>query len=667
MSVLSIKPLVQPRDDGLQLSYQLPHRIYCAKAYPVLSPNGSSIIIYGSENGLKVIWRGGSEPVPTERRMKDKLDGTGNDDAIMIVDSDEEVTPELSKDEYSKVQLENRTSGIDISHPFDDIIRYVDIPLGGKVLDLAVPHCVPDRTRSSFGISPPVLSQMIVISAICADFSTRVVALPLAPPQGMDTAASAQGIQTLSISGSVSHQEIPRGVTMTFTFRRDEEGQSTNRAQVQGAPAKDESSGSQAEGRWDLLVATHSAEASGTLLVYRIPIIQQSSQIETSYFLLKSHIHPIQKHYLPAPARSISFSPSPYPSARHSNLLVSFSSGYVKVYSCLAPKPSKVSRSQQGSSGDTDTAEPQGRWLITLYPSFEQSSTEVACRKTVVDAKWVLGGRAVIVLLADGEWGVWDIEGAGPGSEGPLHHQSSVHGVTGGSLTRFAVSGRVVGMPQAKSSQTADSIMPERARFVPLTPSTKRIREDTLFKGSHSFSQPSVCGEISVIQTNSLRDAAPEESILLRHGNQSVIIPSLLSLWRNAVKVTGTFDALNRCRMSSLGNLVIPGETMNGIDHLPVAPRRKREIGYREFDILITTEHRLIILAPRLSEPKQEQPDSIMAQQITKGPSGETDQLMLMKGELDVDGVDRVLSEMASPYRPRNTVRDPSRRGRIFS
>lgn len=647
-------------------SYHLPHRVYCAKAYPVLSPNGSSIIIYGSETGLKVIWRGGrdpnllQDPVSTEGRAKEKPDGLDNDDAVMVIDSDKEATPELPNYEYPKVQFANGKA----ERPFDDIIGYVDVPLGTKVLDLAVPRCIPDMARSSLGVFPPVLSQMIVISAICADFSTRVVALPLAPPQDTNADAS-QGVQTLSISGSGSHQEIPKGVSMTFTFRDDEEGQS--RVQIQGELCKDNSSRTQTEGRWDLLVATHSAEASGTLLVYRIPMLEQSSQVEAKYFLPQSHIHPFQKHHLPAPARSISFNPSPYPSSRHSNLLVSFSSGYVKVYSCLAPRQCKVSRSQRDLNGDADAAESRGRWLVTLYPGFEQCSTEVACRRTIVDAEWVLGGRAVIVLLADGQWGVWDIEGIGPGSEGPLHHKSSVHGVTGGSLTRFAVNGRIIGTPQAKGSQTADSLPEQRARFVPLTPSTKRMREDTLFKGSHSSSQPSVCGEISVIQTNSLRDAAPEESILIRHGSQSVVIPSLLSLWRNAVKATGTFDSLNRCRVSCLGNMDILGERMTGIGHLPVAPRKTGEIGCREFDILITTEHRLIILTPRPVEPEQEHTNPTIAQQISKRSSVETDQLMLMKGELDVDGVDRVLNEMVSPYRPHDTVRSPLRRTRTFS
>ncbi|KAL1962749.1 hypothetical protein VTN77DRAFT_9203 [Rasamsonia byssochlamydoides] len=663
------RPLVRRRDDGLQLSHQLPHRVYAAKPYPVLAPNGSAIVIYGYENGLRIIWRGGrsflplQKPAAAEKSEEKQANGTHHDDAVMIIDSDdEEPAPEPAKAEQPTVQFEDEETEVDPSHPYEHILRHVDIPLGTKVLGLAVPSFLPEKARSSLEAFPPILTKMIVVSAICADSLTRVVAVPLTPPHPTNTDPSTWGIQTLSMSGSVSHNEIPTGVSITFTCQEDEEDSRRSRSQRRASFSKVDSTAVRDGEKWELLVATHAAEATGTLLVYRIPILQQSTRAGTSFSFSPQHVHPIQRHALPAPAKSISFNPSPYPSERHSNLLVAFPDGYVKILSCLA---SKSPRRTQASGTDNEAAEPEGRWLITLYPGFEQSPNGFGRRKTVVDAAWVLAGRAVMVLLADGEWGVWDVEGSGPGSEpGPLRGQSSIRGVTGGSLTSFSVSGRIVGNPQTGKSQVGGGgpTPPEqRAKFAPMTPSTRRVREDTLFKGAQSPSSPSLCGEISVVQTNSSRDPAPEESILIRHGDQIATIPSLLSLWRNAVKSTGTFDASSRCRVTNIGNVHLLGEKLNGISHLPAAARMEREVSNRrEFDTLITAEHRLIILAPKLTGQQQQQ-----AKPVTEvRPSAETDQLMLRRGELDVDGMDRVLSGMAGANRP---GRSPLKRMRVFS
>ncbi|KAL1984570.1 hypothetical protein VTN96DRAFT_8872 [Rasamsonia emersonii] len=670
MSSSLARPLVRRRDDGLQLSYQLPHRVYAAKPYPVLAPNGSAIVIYGYENGLRIIWRGGrsflplQKPAVSEKSEERQPNGT-HDDAVMIIDSDdEEPAPEPAKVEQPAVQFEDEETEVDASHPYEQILRHIDIPLGMKVLGVAVPSFLPEKARSSLEAFPPILTKMIVVSAICADSSTRVVVVPLTPPHPTNTEPSTWGIQTLSMSGSVSHNEIPTGVSITFTCQAGGDDSTRSRSQRRASFSRVESAPARDGEKWELLVATHAAEATGTLLVYRIPVIERSTRGETSFTLSPQHLHPIQRHALPAPAKSISFNPSPYPSERHANLLVAFPDGYVKILSCLATKSNRTSRGT-----DSETVEPEGRWLITLYPGFEQSADGFGRRKTVIDAAWVLAGRAVMVLLADGEWGVWDVEGSGPGSEpGPLRGQSSIHGVTGGSLTSFAVSGRIVGNPQTSKSQVGGggpTPPDQRAKFAPMTPSTRRVREDSLFKGAQSPSSPSLCGELSVVQINSSRDPAPEESILIRHGDQIATIPSLLSLWRNAVKSTGTFDASSRCRVTNIGNVHLLGERLTGISHLPAAARKEREANRREFDTLITAEHRLIILAPKLtgSGPQQQAKTGAELHEKVQQPSAETDQLMLRRGELDVDGMDRVLSGMAGGSR----FRSPLKRTRVFT
>ena len=161
-------------------------------------------------------------------------------------------------------------------------------------------------------------------------------------------------------------------------------------------------------------------------------------------------------------------------------------------------------------------------------------------------------------------------------------------------------------------------------------------------------------------QTNSWKDALPDESILLQHGNQSAVIPSLLSLWRNAVKASGTFDASNRCRVSPIQDISLMGERLKGIGHLPAASRHTRG---QSFDMLLTAEHRVVILAPKLTES---QPAPVPRAPAVETLTTETDQQMLQKGQLGVDGMDRLLSGMASTKRSLR-IGSPIKRARIFT
>jgi hypothetical protein len=581
----------------------------------------------------------------------------------MIIDSDdEEPAPASSNQDNIEYEVfEEEEVEVEPSRPYEPIIRHVDIALGTRVLKVAVPSLLPEKARSLGYTVPPILTTSIVLSVACADSKLRVISLPLAPPHP-STKVSDLKIQTLALAATISHNEIPKGVSITFTCETDEKYEDLGRSRSQQVPQG-------LSGQWSLLVATHAAEASGTLLVYSIPIGQAANG---SYTLPTKDIQPPQKHLLPASARTISFNPSSYPSARHAHLLVTFPDGYVKILVC-----STSSKDSKDASAD-EKAERGGKWLLTLYSGFEQSPSALGRRKMIVDAAWVLSGKAVMVLLSDGEWGVWDIEGAGPGSEpGPLVGQSSIHGITGGSLTAYSVSGRILGGPQAiNKSQTAASEgqLEQRGKFAPMTPSSRRVREDTLFKGAQPVATPSTDGEISVVQINSSRTAMPEESILIRHGDQIAIIPSLLSLWRNSVKATGTFDASNRSRVSPLAGISLYGERLTGLAHLPSPFREETDNGdQQEYEILVAAEHRLIILGRDLSTAITAAPKRAVGH-LTSQPSAETDQLMLSQGQLDVDGMSRVLTTMSGALQPSlqptlhaNGFKSPIKRARIFS
>ncbi|KAJ5885274.1 hypothetical protein N7495_009784 [Penicillium taxi] len=638
-------PLVRTREGCLQLSYRLPHRVNAAKGYPLRAPNGSSIIIYGSDKGLKVVWRGGrqfSELKSPEISRQDKNASDNGGDTVMIIDSDDEAEAEAPpSQELPRYEFSSQESEVDPSFPFEPILRQIDIHLGSEILDLAIPRVLSEESRSPLDPFPPILKTTIIVAAVCADLSTRILTLPLCPPHPKQIDPKSWETQCFSING-VSHQDVPRGVSLTFTCQEIEEDQGHN--------SRDR------PGKWDVFVATHSAEGSGVLLLHRIPIREESSG---SYRLLAEETSS-QRRLLPSPAQRIAFNPSAYPSTRHSNLLVAFHSGCVKIYSCFSfKKPAKVTaRRSSNANEEYQTLDTEGRWLISLYPGFEPGSTGFPRRKTIIDADWVLGGQSIMVLLMDGEWGVWDIEGTGPGAiKGPLHRQANVQGVSGGSLTAYAVSGRIATQPSNTQSETE-----QRPRFAPMTPSTKRVREDTLLKGSLRAASPSLRGQISVFQTNSSQEALPDESILLRHGLQSAVIPSLLSLWRNAVRSTGTLDASNRCRVTPFQDVNMMGENFQAISHLPAPVRRSRANDRPLFDVLVAAEHQIMIIAPRLTE-SQELPKA----QAKKENTAEDDQKKLRQGELDVEGMGRLLNGMASGTGSVRIATSPVKRARIFA
>lgn len=637
----------------------------------MLAPNGSSIFIYGYNNGLRIVWRGGKSFLASPRRKS--VHGGGqtesatkipnNDDSIMIIDSDEEEPAQATPSDQGKVEyeiFEDEEVEIEPSRPYEPILRYVDISLGTKALKLAVPSVLPEKARSHNYVVPPILNTSMVLSVVGADSKLRVISLPLSPPHP-STKTADLAIHTLTFDATVSHNEIPEGVSMTFASDLASQNVDSGLRRSQ-QPSTDETNI-----RWNLLVATHATEASGTLLIYHIPVVRGAKDV---YTISSKDTSPPERHFLPAPAKTIKFNPSPYPAARHTHLLVSFACGYVKILTC-APA---LNANKDASSGSVRST--GGQWLLTLYPGFEQQADARGRRKTIVDAAWVLSGRAVMVLLSDGEWGVWDVEGAGPGSEpGPLVGQASSHGVTGGSLTAYAISGRIFSGTKGTnnvSTTSKEGVSEQRGKFAPMTPSSRRVREDTLFKGGQPLAASSSQGQICVSQTSSSRAVFAEESILIRHGDQIATIPSLLSLWRSSVKTTGTFDASHRCRVSPLVGINLYGERLTGLTHVLLPPRADiNEDEQQEYELLITAEHRLIVLSRDLTpNPPAAAPMEAANEPETTDTNLEKDQFMLNQGQLDVDGMSRVLTSMSGVLPPAvqsNGFRSPIKRARVFS
>ncbi|KAI9847291.1 MAG: hypothetical protein M1837_002878 [Sclerophora amabilis] len=707
MPSFEFEPDVFSDDKLLQSRCELPHRIYTTKVYPISSPNGSSIIVYGHEYGLRVVWSGG-KPFQTSsegsKQSQAQADGVRND-AIMILDSDDEDPPEKSQpglDDAPRFAEEDESDSTSLHRP---IIQYLDLPLGTNVIHLAFPSIQSDTSHVPFANQPPIIPQKLVMAAACSDNTIRIITLPLIPPSpaskereelrdNVDMANAGHGRwneQMLTIGGNTGHQDTPSGVAITFTPRRtglnddtevedgreDEEDVAQSQASLRrSAPRR----GSFAEQEWDLLVASISPEMSGLLVVHKIPIINSIIGTSKEFGMAPDQVTPLQRHHLPSPATSISFNPCPSTARRHSHLMVVGSGSAVRIYECISTpsKPQKLAAGRRSSIHNLSTSE-QGSWLISLYPGFESSKqsasrglavaeSSVARRKVIVDAQWVLAGKAILVLLADGEWGVWDIEGASPENDKEgLSGEVGRRLLQGSAKTTWSLTGWLE-KPVVKSTAARNlsdvNETETKSNFAPRTPHTRRMGEEMLFSGNSGQGSSHTQGGISVRRNPEMDyNAKVDETVIMWYEGVVAVIPSLWSYWkvqlqRNRHGGSGNlFKPDEEGRIIRLDGIKLYGEKISAIDLFPSRSKmgsmtqsngganiRGSAPGFTlPSDVLIAAEHRLIIASTAQPSPKS----SLPAPRKEAQPS--SDHRLLVAGELDVNGIDRVLANMGNP------------------
>ncbi|KAI9822379.1 MAG: hypothetical protein M1827_000098 [Pycnora praestabilis] len=690
-----LKPRVSRKHDIIQLSYELPHRTHTAKVYPVPSPNGSTIIIYGHEHGLQVLWRGGRPFKRFEKPKADesKVNGTSSD-AIMIIDSDDEepTKPTEKQESHNDGPIyEDDEEEFDPSEPYPPILQDLNLMFGTDVLHLSFLNLPSEKL-------PPIFSHKLVVAVACADCTVRIITLPLTPPSpaskaqkdlrsndGFGNVESGRcGEQVLILGNNTGHRTIPNGVSMSITPRHnpirdsadmDEDEDDDNPSHPVSSGIRPSASRSRSrirqsteENEWDLLLASHSPEISGLLLLYRIPIITEISESKTEHLISTEHILPFQTQYLPSPASNISFNPSLYPARRHPHLLVTDTKGGVRIYECFPPQSRDRSSSGQRSSVQERPDVEQGSWLISLYPGFESSKQPgstpngLGRRKQIVNAQWCLGGKGVIVLLSDGEWGVWDIEGAGPGAKkGPLQGEGNRLGVQGGALTQFSIRGQVDGSLAESSTlgRSSTSESKTSSKLAPMTPGTRRVREEVLFSGPSagitSFSQAGICVTRTAGQGPNKQE---DEALLFWHEGNVVALPSMLAYWQKEINGGGgsgsLFTSGRRDRPSRIDGLNLYGELNNGVDQFPQVLPNNADTAPSQPEILVALEHRLVILMTARRAPSRSE-NMFQQQPEEKSP---VDQQLLARGELDVSGMDRMLASMANGDQRNGTTRN---------
>lgn len=614
------------------------------------------MVVYGHEHGLRLVWYAGRGFKTQANVPAPKVNGTSKNDPMVIDLDDDDDEPATTDKPAAPAEFEEEEEEVDPSAPYRDVIRYIDIPLGTAASQIAVPHIPSDTAQASPGTLPSIYEDHIVVVAACTDLTIRVISAPLDPPAANAHEISQMDIHIVKMMGSNSHQQFVSDVAITHTGAVTTEESVETQKQQSKPQTRSQSQSKQAdeEGdnvKWSLLVASISCTGSGLLLIHQIPL-QKNKIVPTP----ESSI-PVQRTFLRAPSMSakLSFNPSAHPAERHSTLLVTLpQASAVQVYQIFPPH----TRERRGSTATNDSVSTtrstkapgtdRGKFLISFLPPFSQEDIELGQRrKRVLDAKWVAGGRAVVALLEDGEWGIWDLEAVGPTSSSSganlIRGQGNISGIHGGSLTKFAIRSSILPSVETKPKSSTSEPQPTSGSLVPMTPSTRKTRSEGLFQGStlgNGASQAGVQqqGAIYVEEKPSTRSSY-DESVVLNFADENIYLPSVLSFWKNETKPL------------RLPPVKLGGQPPRSISLLPTSQSSDESFGTAASvfgttpappDFLIQTPHRLVLSLNPLSA----QPVATDASTQTALVPSERSTL-LESGDLDLDDMDRILDNMA--------------------
>ena len=593
---------------------------------------------------MSILWRGGrplkkSVSPPEQPAKPVKVNGTSND-AIMIIDSDDaEPAKPAPKQAAPQAEFEDAEEELDPDQPYPSVVQQVRLPLNAEVLHIAVPQIPTVTALRPTDTIPAIFRTKMVFSVVCADSTVRVITLPLGPPShaAKDRPLGAKSYVGEDVVKVHGHQGIARGITMTWTARSEPTASKAtpeDEMDVDGADDTNATPGRRRrkqQGRlrsrpregdgYDLLVASHSSEIGGLLKIWRFELAETSLNVA----------HPIAPYKtltLRKPATRIAFSTAQYPKRRHSQLLVADSTGSARIYDLFAPN----SRMRHTSGSHAES----GAFIATFNSTFEPVKSNahtpaiLATRKAIIDAAWTSDGNHILALLADGEWGVWDVDRSAPS----LSTDPSAF-----SLRGFVGTAEKEGNTGATSSPKRSG----RSLLAPMTPNTRRRKEDNLFQGAPSSGVVASRGGVSVASLPSFNGAASEDSVIIWYGSDVYRIADLAKFWaRTAFASSGR--SLPAPGLAQIHDVSLLGEAITSISQFDTTLKASQMAISR--DTLISAERRLVITA-NTSPPLGRDCHAKFAQEQDEDKAvRETDQALLTHGELDLGGMERMLDDM---------------------
>lgn len=489
----------------------------------------------------------------------------------MIIDSEDEEPAAKSKG-ASRFEDKPQFEEEDEEAPYPEIVQTLDLALGTAVLKVAVIPMTPTAAEDAAWGGAQILTEHMVFAVSCVTNDVYVITLPLTPPSPESKArpelksdllagnagSGAWGESLILLTGQDKHSQ---GIAINLVMPKASERPGTKSRAV---------------------VASHSREASGILRLWEVPLDSKDRPDKA--------IEPFQTEFLPNPLTSISFN-----STHTTQLLVVSAVQGVRVYdfalSSLPPDPEA-----------TGPFPVQGSWLLTLYHPFARPSST---RKPILDAAWIAHGRAIFVLLADGTWGIWDIDGVSPAFSGAALDKLKP-GVRGAALTAFSVSGYVEGTSSLRSvtSQAKES---SNGEFAPMTPHTRRQATASLSSAITLDRLATIRGGVKVTSLPTAGNAVQEESLVLWVGGLDHVcaIPLVSRFWESQVrKGAGSGDLFSNAQPSRMIRLLdlatgLLGERCAGVSLAVDASKQGisgAQDGSLPGDVLILGESRIVIV-----------------------------------------------------------------------
>jgi hypothetical protein len=568
----------------------------------------------------------------------------GIKDAIMIIDSDDEGNESIkaAPQPPPKAEFEDEEEELDPDKPYPSIIQQLSLSLNTAVIHIAVPQVPAALELRSADSIPPIFSKRIVFVVACADYSVRIVTLPLSPPphatmERPPNASPQYGEDVIKIPTHAGHQAIPTGISVTWTSQgepsysqpledeMDVDGDSEGQGAV--APGRRSPRKKQAPSRtptggegFDLLIASHSNEVGGLLKIWRFGLTDTSVRVTPP-------ISPYQTLVLQKPAIRVAFSNALYPKRRHSRLLITDLSGFVRIYDPLASRKRRNGDSQQGA------------FVASFRTTFERTranapfSPVLAARKAIIAAAWAADGHHVVALLTDGEWGIWDIDRTGPNP--PTDPSTfSFRGFVGTSESERSSSG-----PSSPKSRNS------RSSLVPMTPNTRKRKEETLFHGSSPSSSIPTQGGISVTASPSVNGTDPEDSVIIWYGTDVYRIPDLARFWSRTVS-NSSGSSLSGFGLSPVQGIPLLGEAITSVDQFDTTAKQARLAIPR--DVIVAAEHRLIVISNTNHPLGRDMSALSIKEQVGGDETRRIDQVLLDRRELDLGGMDRLMEDMGT-------------------
>ncbi|KAF2011769.1 hypothetical protein BU24DRAFT_288907 [Aaosphaeria arxii CBS 175.79] len=565
-----------------------------------------------------------------------EVDARSRSDAIMIIDSDDDEPPAKTEAQAPPpAEFEEEEEELDPEQPYPSIVQQVRLSLNTEVLHIGVPQIPAVSSLRPADTIPAIFGDKMVFTVACADYSVRVVTLPLSPPSNAAKEAPAKtasqfGESIIKIPTHAGHQSIPRGVAMTWTTRAEprpdtqDQEMDVDDDETQGAgKRKKAASGrhgqslSAEDGKsegWDLLVASHSIDVGGLIKIYRF-------QLTETGVAIKNPVVPYQVVKLRTPPSTIAFNTAQWPKRRHSQLLIADATGTARIYDPFAVKHRK---------GQTSAEVELGAYIALFRSTYDRTQSSLptppilAARKPIIDAVWTSDGHGIFALLGDGEWGVWDIEASTLNQRRDPSDFSS-RGFVGSSEDRSSGS-----EPSPKRSA--------RGNLVPMTPNTRRTKQQSLFSSTTTSSSAPIHGSLSIASLPSSEGGVPIDSVLIEYGVDVYRISNLAQF------TTRSASGSSSTSPHKLQGLNLLGESLVSAAQFDLSVEEARKAIPR--DVLIATDHRLIILTNTKQPLDGNQDPTLDKEQAEEKEARRTDQALLAQGELDIGGMGRLLEDM---------------------